>query len=157
MWRLCKPAEGITHSKYCIFCTLPSLSSFHSSFCVFLLFDLICSSLPRLPHFLFPLQPLPSQLLCLIHHLLAFFFLSTCVFFEKPGAGGRWIETSGSVLVVFCVFNLLYQRLVLGGRVRRKRKEYDGVRITSLGSLSNLFHFCIINYNMTRVKHELTS
>lgn len=81
-WLLCKAAEGITHSKCCILFTLLNLSSFPSSFFVFLLLYLMCSSPTRLPHFLFPLEPLPSQLLSLIHHLLAFFFLSICVFWR---------------------------------------------------------------------------
>lgn len=67
------------HTQQMLFFVYPS-ESFHSSFFVFLLLYLMCSSPTCLPHSLFPLEPLPSQLLSLIHHLLAFFFLSICVF-----------------------------------------------------------------------------
>lgn len=54
------------------------------------------------------------------HPSLFGFFLSTCIF-KRQGPRARWIEMLGSVLVVFCIFNLLYQRLVLGGRVRKHK------------------------------------
>lgn len=145
-------AEGITHHKHCV--SLPSWvspPSIHPS--VSLLLYLICSPPPRLPRFLLPLQPLPSPLLCLIHHLSPFFFLSTCVFSrtgerEEDGLR-RWAGYGLSFVLLICFIS------VWGWE--EMQRQCDRVRLTSPGCLSNLFHFCIINYNMTQVKHELTS
>lgn len=63
-------------------CTFPSWvfpPSIHPSVSLFCFIS--SARLPRVyPVFLSPLQPLPSQLLRLIHHLSPFFFRSTCVF-----------------------------------------------------------------------------
>lgn len=122
MWRLCKPAEGITHRKHCTFFILLSLSSFHSSFCLSSALSHLLVS-PAFNPFSIPTSATP--LAAALPHPSPFaFFLSIhmCIF-ENRRARGRWIETLGSVLVVFCVFNLLYQRLVLGGRARRRCKD----------------------------------
>lgn len=76
---------------------------------------LICLSPTRLPHFLVPLQPLPLQVLPLIHHSSSFFLSFHVCIFKRRWARARCVETLGSVLVVFCVFNLLYQHPALGG------------------------------------------
>lgn len=130
----------------------PSLSSSHfiSSARLSRIYPFFWSHFSHSPRSCFPSS---------ITSVLFFLSFHVCIF-KRWGARGRWIETLGSVLVVFCVFNLLYQHSVLGRRVRKKctiQRQYDKVRITSVDCLSNLFHFCIINYNTTRVKHELTS
>lgn len=55
------------------------------------------------------------------HPSLLGFFLSfhVCIF-KRRGARARWVETLALVLVVFCVFNLLYRHPALGGRVRKR-------------------------------------
>lgn len=104
MWLLKKQAEIITDSKGCILFTLWSLSSSHSSFFVFLSLYLICSSPTCLPHFLVPLQPLPLQVLSLIHHSLAFSFFPR-VYFQEMGSKCKmdWDTGLGIGCLVFLI------------------------------------------------------
>lgn len=115
-------------------------------------FILLCLS-PALSHllvspaftpFLFPLQPLPSQLLRLIHHLSPFFLRSTCVFSRtgKRGEDGlrRWARYWLSFVFLICFISVWCWEEGRGGDAKTMRSSADYLARLPVKSVS-LLHY----------------
>lgn len=128
MWLLWKnklKAPQTSKAVFCLpfgvfpLCIDPSLSfsRFISSACLPRVYLIFWSHFSPFPCRCFPSSITPR--------LFSFF---PCVYFQETGARARWVETLGSVLVVFCVFNLLYQHPALGGRVRKRKDNAHTIK-----------------------------
>lgn len=116
-------ATAVLCSPFGVFplCIHPSLSfsRFISSACLPRVYLIFWSHFSPSPCRCFPSSITPRL----------FFFLSTCVFSrdgEQEQDGD--VETLALVLVVFCVFNLLYQHPALGGRVRKRKDNAHTIK-----------------------------
>lgn len=122
----CVASSGTASNHVVVMQTSP-VHCTSSTLLPFILLSLFCfispARPPRVPPVSIPSSATPRA--AALPHPSPFAFppsFHMCIF-QNRRARGRWIETLGSVLVVFCVFNLRYQRLVLGGRARRRCED----------------------------------